>query len=133
VLSAVLRRVESACDEILAWLDRRPGLLQRLRNDVSHRQAQQLRSLAARLRVEVARIQHQVTVDSSEQSRARAIAAVISSTRVEIEEVRTPGLRGYGSLPEDIEAALDARLARLLDCLETMSDVVETTAPRGTT
>ncbi len=132
VVSAVLRRVEATCGEVTAWLERCSGLLQHLRDDVSPGQAQELRSLAARLRAEVTRVHEEVALDLGEQSRARGIAAAISLTRVEIEEVMTPGLRGYGHLHREIEAALDARFARLLDCLETMSDVVEPTAPRGT-
>ncbi len=132
VVSAVLRRVEATCSEVTAWLERCSGLLQHLRDDISPGQAQELRSLAARLRAEVARVHEEVILDLGEQSRARGIAAAISLARVEVEEVMTPGLRGYGHLHREIEAALDVRFARLPDCLETMSDVVEPTAPRGT-
>lgn len=131
VVSAVLRRVEATCGEVMAWLERPSGLLQRLRDDVSAGQAQELRSLAGQLRAEVTRVHEEVTVDLGEQSRARGISAALSLTRTEIEEVMTPGLRGYGHLPREIEAALDAKFARLLDCLETMSNVVDRTPPGG--
>lgn len=132
VVSVVLRQVEATCDEVAALLERRSGLLQRLREDVSMGQAQELHSLAARLRAEVARVHTEVTVDLGEQSRARGIAAAISLSRVEIEEVMTPGLRGYGRLPSEIESALDTKFSRLLACLEAMSDVVERATPAGT-
>ncbi len=131
VVSAVLRRVEATCGEVITWLERPCGLLQRLRDDVSAGQAQQLRSLAAQLRAEVTQIHEEVTLDPGEQSRVRAISAALSLTRTEIEEVMTPGLRGYGYLPREIEDALDAKFARLLDCLETMSRVVDRTPPGG--
>jgi hypothetical protein len=125
VVSALLRRVEATCEEVLDWLIRPSGNLRHLSEDVSERQAGELRALVERLRRELQRVQNEVGVDPSAQSRSRCIASSVSLTRVEIEEVLTPGLRGYGALSPDLEAALDAKFARLLACLYAMSRVVE--------
>jgi hypothetical protein len=131
VVSAVLRRVESTCDEVLEWLERSGGELRQLREDVAPSQSDALRKLVIQLRKELRCVQEEVIVDSSEQSRSRGIAASVSLTRIELEEVLTPGLRGYGELPPEQEAALDAKFNRLIDCLEAMSDVVERSSFRG--
>jgi hypothetical protein len=125
VVSAVLRRVDATCDEVLDWLIRPGRDLPRFSEDVSARQADELRTLVGRLRQEIVRLQNEIMVDPTVQSRSRCIASSISLTRVELEEVLTPGLRGYGALSPEIEIALDATFARLLACLYAMSKVVE--------
>ena len=125
VVSAVLRRLEVTCNEVLDWLVRPGGDLVQLCEDVSEDQKEELRLLVGRLRREVLRVQNEIEVDPSVQSRARAIAASVSLTRVELEEVLTPGLRGYGAIPQELEAALDAKFTRLLSCLYALNAVVE--------
>jgi hypothetical protein len=131
VVSAVIRRVATTCDEVLGWLERPSGDLHQLEGDVPPKQADQLRKLVSRLREETRRVQNEVVIDPSVQSRARGIAASVSHTRTEIEEILTPGLRGYGALPPEMEAALDKKLARILVCLQTMGEIAERSRSRG--
>jgi hypothetical protein len=131
VVSAVIRRVEATCDEVLDWIARPAGNLRQLSEDVSEHEARELRSLVERLRREVQQVQDEVTVDPLVLSRSRCIASTVSLTRVELEEVLTPGLRGYGALSSEIEAALDAKFVRLLACLYAMSRVVERSGLRS--
>jgi hypothetical protein len=84
-----------------------------------------------RLREETRRVEDEIVVDASVQSRAAAVAASVSLTRVEIEEVLTPGLRGYGALGAEVEAALDAKFLRLLVCLQAMSRIAERNRSQG--
>jgi hypothetical protein len=125
VVSALLRRVEATCDEVLDWIVRPGGNLRKLSEDVSEHQAGELRALVERLRREIHRVQNEVAVDPSVQPRSRCIASSVSLTRVELEEALTPGLRGYGALSPDQETALDAKFTRLLACLYAMSSVLE--------
>jgi hypothetical protein len=125
IVSAVIRRVEATCDEVLDWIVRPSGNLRQFSEDVSEHQAGELRVLVERLRREIHRVQNEVAVDPSVQSRSRCIASSVSLTRVELEEVLTPGLRGYGALSPELEAALDAKFTRLLAYLYAMSSVVE--------
>jgi hypothetical protein len=125
VVSAVLRRVETTCDEVIWWLERREGDLHHFEEDVTPSQAQTLRASVARLRQELRGIQKELFVSPSVHSRARGIAASISLTRTELEEVLTPGLRGYGALPPQTEEALDRAFTRLLLALQALSDAVE--------
>jgi hypothetical protein len=118
VVSAVLRRVELTCEEILAWLERPGGELLRLQDDITPALAGEIRKLVAHLKQETQRVQKEMLINISVESRARGVAASVSLTRVEIQEILTPGLRGYGWLPQDIESALDAKFARLLSCLD---------------
>lgn len=131
VVSSVLRHVEATSDEVLAWIRRPGGILQHLSEDISDRQADELRALVGRLREEINRVQNEVAADPSSQSRSRRIAALVSLARIELQEVLTPGLRGYGSLLPETEVALDAKFSRLLACLEAMSRVVEHSSPRS--
>jgi hypothetical protein len=125
VVSAVLRRVEATCDEVVAWLERSGGELHQLSDDVSPAHAAALRAMVARLREETHVVQNELVVDASVQSRARGIAASVSLTRIEIEEILTPGLRGYGALAPNTEATLDEKFRRLLVCLEAMNKIAE--------
>jgi hypothetical protein len=125
IVSAVLRRVEATCDEVLDWLIRPGANLQRFSEDISAAQADELRAHVGRLRQEILRFQNEIMVDPLVQSRSRGIASAISHTRVEIEEVLTPGLRGYGVLSQEVETALDEKFARLLAHLYAMSGVVD--------
>ncbi len=125
VVSAVLRGAESTCEEVLSWLEQPSGHLRQFEEDLGPEQASELRSLVSRLREEIRRIEGEMLLDISVQSRARCIASSVSLTRVEIEEVLTPGLRGYGMLPSEVEAALDEKFLRLLACLERMSVAAE--------
>lgn len=131
VVSAVLRRVESTCDEILLWLESPGGDLRQLRNDISLKHANELRGLVDHLKEETKRIEDEMVVNVSVQSRARGIAASVSLTRIEIEEILTPGLRGYGPLPPEAEAALDAKLAGLLACLVKMARIADHAESQG--
>lgn len=131
VVSAVLRRVESTCSEILEWIERPGGDLLQFREDLVPSQIDELRVLVDDLRGETRRVEEEIVVDPSVQSRARAVSATISLTQVEIQEVLTPGLRGYGMLPAEVEAALDAKFVRLLDCLQRMSRIAGRKITRG--
>lgn len=131
VVSAVVRRVETTCDEVIGWLERPGGDLRTLEDDVAPKQADELRVLVRRLREETRRVQNELVIDPSVQSRARGIAASVSHTRTEIEEILTPGLRGYGALAPEMEAALDKKLARILACLQAMGEIAERSRSRG--
>jgi hypothetical protein len=131
VVSAVIRRVETTCDEVLNWLERPGGDLHQLEEDVAPKQANELRLLVKRLRGETRRVQNELVIEPSVQSRARGIAASVSLTRTEIEEILTPGLRGYGALTPETEAALDKKLACILSCLQAMGEIAERSSSRG--
>jgi hypothetical protein len=123
VVSAVLRQVESTCGEILEWIERPGRDLLRFNEDLAPSQIYELRGVVRELREESRRVEEEMVVDALVQPRARAISATISLTQVEIQEVLTPGLRGYGTLPPEVEGALDAKFMRLLDCLQRMSKI----------
>jgi hypothetical protein len=125
VVSAVLRRVETTCDEVIWWLERRGGDLHHFAEDVTPSQAEALRALVPQVRQELHDIAKGLFVSPSVQSRARGIAASISLTRTELEEVLTPGLRGYGALPPQTEEVLDRAFTRLLLALQALNDAVE--------
>jgi hypothetical protein len=125
VVSAVIRRVEATCDEILDLMARPGGNLQQFCEDVSEQQAVELRALVGRLRQEVSQVQMEVAMDPLVQSRRRCITSSVSLTRIELEEVLTPGLRGYGALHPSLEAALDAKFERLLACLSAIGSVLD--------
>jgi hypothetical protein len=131
VVSAVVRRVETTCDEVLGWLERPSGDLHKLEEDIVPKQADALRGLVRRLREETRRVQNELVIDASVQSRARGIVASVSLTRTEIEEILTPGLRGYGALDPETEAALDKKFARILECLLAMGEIAERSSSRG--
>jgi hypothetical protein len=131
VVSAVLRRVETTCDEVIWWLGRSAGDLHQIKEDVTSTQADALRSVVDQLREEIRNVQEEISVDASTESRARGIAASVSLTRTELEEVLTPGLRGYGALAPETEAALDQQFSRLLFYLYALGEITERGRSQG--
>ncbi len=125
VISVLLREVEKMCDAVLNWLDRKPGLLQRIGDDLPVEQQGQLRKLVDELQSEIQCFDNEVTLDRRLQSRRRAIEALISRTLIDLEEVRDSKLRGYGQLPEEVERQLGNKLDRLINLLEAMSKVAQ--------
>ncbi len=125
VVSVLLREVEKMCDAILEWLDKKPGLLLRVQDDMTAEQQAGLRKLVEQLRGEIRRFDSEVTLDPAVQSRRRAIATLLSAHRINLEEVNSANLRGYGRLPDEVGRELDAKLGRLTTLLEAMSGVVE--------
>ncbi len=84
-----------------------------------------LRKLVQQLRGEIRRFDSEVTLDPAVQSRRRAIATLLSAHRINLEEVNSANLRGYGRLPDEVGRELDGKLGRLTTLLEAMSGVVE--------
>jgi hypothetical protein len=125
VVSVLIRRVEAACDGILQDLDRRPGLLLHMENDIRAEQDGKLRELVGKLRAEVGRVASEVTLDAAVRSRRRSIAARISATMIDLEDVSGSALRGYGTLSPEDECALIEKFARLIVVLEEMERVAE--------
>lgn len=125
VVSVLLRNVEKAADGIVGWLDRKPGLLQRYRDEFTPAQQARLREMAAQLHAEVQRFYDEVELDSAYQSRRRAIAALVSSATIDLEEVNSRSLRGYGEVPTELGGELDSKLQRLLHCLEQVYAVID--------
>ncbi len=125
VVSVLIREVEKMCGAVLDWLDKKPGLLNRIEDDLTAEQQARLRKLVDQLREEIRRFNDEVALDRALQSRQRAIAALISANMIHLEEVNSSSLKGYGQLSEEVGRELDAKLARLITLLETMSRVVE--------
>jgi hypothetical protein len=86
VISILLRRVEKTCDGVLDWLDRKPGLLNRLRDDLTSEQQAQFQELINRLYKEIRRFDSEVALDPAVKSRRRAIAALLSTAQIDLEE-----------------------------------------------
>jgi len=125
VVSVLIRRVEAACDGILQDLERRPGLLLRMEDDVRAEQDGRLRELVAKLRAEVGRVASEVTLDAAVRSRRRSIAARISATMIDLEDVSGSALRGYGAMSAEDERVLTEKFARLIALLEEMERIAE--------
>ena len=125
VVSVLLREVEKMCDAVLDWLDKKPGMLHGIGDDVPAEQREQLRGLVGEVQSEVRRFDSEVALDHRVQSRRRAIGALVSRTRIDLEEVKDSKLRGYGQLPEDMERQLGEKLDRLIRLLEAVSEVLE--------
>lgn len=125
VVSVALRGVEKMCDAIVQVLDRTPGLLEGIQDDLGPRDAPEIRKLAERTREELRRISMEVELDRAHQSRRRSIVALLSATRIDVEEVKSPTLRGYGPIAPETEEAIDALMERLLVLVNAMSRVAE--------
>jgi hypothetical protein len=94
-------------------------------DDVAPEQSRKLRELVEKLRVEVERVEAEITLDTAVRSRKRSIAARISSAVIDLEEVGGSGLRGYGEVSKEIEQALAEKFARLISVLKEMERIAE--------
>src|SRR5713101_5658015 len=63
VVSVLLREVEKMCEAILEWLDKKPGLLLRVQDDLTAEQQARLRKLVEQLRGEIRHLVTEVTLD----------------------------------------------------------------------
>lgn len=125
VVSVLLRGVEQTCHAVAGWLDKKPGVLIGLENDLSPQQCQRLCALVDQLQAEIRRLSGAIDLQRSAESPRRSIHALISAMRVEIEERKSPRLKGYGPLDDVAAAVLDAELDRLLELFEKMAEVVK--------
>jgi len=125
VISALLRGVERRCEEMAEWLDRRSGLLQRVEDDLRPDEAARLHKLLGQVRTEIARFNDEVALTPGQQSRRRALAALVTTAVTDLEESQSQHLKGYGKMPVENGRALDAKLARLLVLLEEMEGILE--------
>lgn len=124
-ISVLMRGTERACDGILEWLKRPSKLLTEIRDDLTGAQQAQLRELVAQLREEVHGFVAKAALDRSAASRRRSVAAILSATLIDLEEVRDSELKGYGRLPAEAKRVLNEHIQRMVSLLEQMLHVVE--------
>jgi uncharacterized membrane protein len=124
-VSVVLQGLERMCEEVELWMAKKSGLLIRVQEDLAPRQREHLRSQMEELRSELRRIAEEVEVNVKQQSRRRAIAALLSRNIIDLEETGSAGLRGYGRMSEGAARKVDAEMARLTAILERMLQVIE--------
>ncbi len=123
----VLRSLEQMCEEIEHWLLRRSGLLIQVERDLSAEQVEELRRQTAQLRVELHHMAAAIRLNPSAQSPRRAIAALLSTNIVQLEETTSERLRGYGTLTGEARQKIDAELSKLIRLMERMLKGVERT------
>jgi hypothetical protein len=124
VVSVLLRGIEQMCDSISAWLDRKPGVLARLEDDLEAAQRERLRVVVEEVRVELRRIAADIELQRASESPRRAIRALVSAMSVELEERQSPRLAGYGPLSDAAKEKIDAEIDRLLALLGRMTEVL---------
>ena len=126
VLSVVLRNLERTCDGVTEWVEKGSGILQEVVDDLSASQKERLRTLSEDLRGEVRRLDSQITLDHSQQSRRAALVALLSAAIVELEDSDSARLVGYGALAPATQTRIDSELARLIAALDEMLRIVST-------
>ena len=118
VVSVVLRGVEQMCDEIDSWLEKKPGVLFRVQNDLTAEQREALQALTPRLRDELRRLQGEIELGAAAQSVRGAVVALLSANIVNVEDTDASYLAGYGHLPEGAGQKINGEFKRLLGILE---------------
>lgn len=122
-VSAMLRELERACDAVEHWVDREGGIYLQPQDDLLPEQAHALRELVKELRRELIRVDDEMTLDHSPQSRRRALIALLSTAIADLEDTESSRLKGYGPLPEAAKTQIDAAMQRLISVLERMVQV----------
>ena len=122
-VSAVLREVEQMCDAAEHWVDRRGGIFLQPQDDLLPEQVCDLRRLVTELRGELRRLDSEMTIDHSKQSRCRALIALLSTSIANLEDTDSSRLKGYGPLPEAAKTQIDAAMQRLISLMERMVQV----------
>lgn len=125
VVSVLFRGIEQACDEIDATFRESPGALRHVEDDLSSKQRFALREMTDRVRSEIHRLASEIELDTSIRSQRRTVLALLSSCIVNLEESEPKKLRGYGTMPPEVEARLSGEFQRLIDVLERMAAIVE--------
>jgi hypothetical protein len=125
VISVLMRGTERACDAVVEWLDRRPTILADVRDDLTPEAQKRLRTLAGQLKGEVLAFSREAALDKKESSIRRSIAAIVSATLIDLQEIQNSGLRGYGPLGDREKKALDDRVRRMITLLHEMLRIAE--------
>ena len=124
-VSVLLRGLERMCDEIESALVEAPGVLRRVKDDLSAAQGMALRKMSGRVRGEIRRLNLEIELEPGVRSRQRTIRAILSVNIINLEESGSERLRGYGVLSKEAAAQLDGEFNRLIALLEEMEAVVE--------
>ena len=77
-VSVLLRGLERMCDEIESALVETPGVLRRVKDDLSAAQGMALRKMSGRVRGEIRRLNSEIELDPAVRSRQRTIRAILS-------------------------------------------------------
>jgi hypothetical protein len=123
--SVLMRGTERACDEVAEWLERPTSGLTEIRADLTPDQKTRLRELAAKVKAEVQEFAAKVILDKKRMSRRRAVAAIVSAILIDLQEVQSSGLKGYGPLREEAKPVLDESIRRMVVLLEQMLHIAE--------
>jgi hypothetical protein len=123
--SILFRGTERACDATIEWLEKPSSLLHVLRDDISPADEAHLRRLAASLKDEIKRMAASVELEPAHTSRRRAIAAILSTGLIDLQETQDSQWRGYGVLSAEAKKALNDGMARMAALLEKMLAIAE--------
>jgi len=124
-VSVLLRGLERMCDEIESALVETPGVLRRVKDDLSAAQGMALRKMSGRVRGEIRRLNSEIELDPAVRSRQRTIRAILSVNIINLEESGSERLRGYGPMSKEAAEQLDGEFNLLIALLEEMEAVVE--------
>lgn len=124
VVSVVLRQVEQMADSVLEWLAKEQGILNRVADDVSPRQAEELRALVSQLKEILTRLHDDLGIQSVVHSPSHTIYALLSTMAVTLEESQSGSLRGYGPVSEAVKARWDPEVDRMVSLLDHMMKIV---------
>lgn len=124
-LTVLLAGLEEACAEMGVGLQRTPGWLVQVEDDLTSAQRQRLGELSDRLRRELRGVSESILLDPMSKSLRRSIVALLTAQLIYLEETLASGMKGYGRLADDVRQHISDELKKLKAIIEEMLAVVQ--------
>jgi hypothetical protein len=129
VITSRLAGLEKALDEIEGLLVTGSGneVFNRRVDNITTVEKDTLRELISEARRELRSVAEEFSLESETENVRGRIASLLAFGWSDLEDTRPEKLRGYGKMPPEAAAFLSPRVQRLIDLVQSMTDVVSET------
>jgi hypothetical protein len=123
-LAARMLILEEDCREIERHLDGFHGILYEYVGEIPETSKQRMRAVLAEILDKVTSIRVDLGLPRQVVELNKLIESRLSHIWVTLHESKSPGLRGYGAVPEELKAYLDRRLDGILSLLTPLREAL---------
>jgi hypothetical protein len=130
-LAARMLILEEDCREIERHLDGFHGILYEYAGEIPENTKQRMRAMLAEILDKVTSVRLALGLRKQVVELDKLIESRLSHIWVTLHESKSPGLRGYGAVPEELKAYLDPRMDGILALLTRLREVLREAKTEG--
>jgi hypothetical protein len=123
-LAARMLILEEDCRDIERHLDGFHGILYEYAGEIPETSKQQMRAVLAEILDKVASMRLELRLPRQVVELDKLIESRLSHIWVTLHESKSPSLRGFGAVPEELKAYLDPRVDRILSLLTRLREAL---------